>query len=89
MGFMNKMFGSGKKGVQCVKNPDGSDTCMRFEVDGNGNKIATGSEINISVDPSTCKAVIGGDVNSLLDDEVEDFDNMARAKEKACKRGLS
>jgi hypothetical protein len=87
MGF-KQFFGGKQKGVQCSKNPDGSDTCVRYELDNNGNKIATGSELTLSVDPSTCQAVMGGDVNSLNDDEVDDFDRMAKAKERACKRGI-
>ena len=83
MGFLGK-----KKGIQCEKNSDGSQTCTRFEVNGS-QKIATGSTITLSVDPSTCKAVISGDVSSILDDEMEDFNKIKNSMEAGCRRGIA
>lgn len=78
-----------KKGVQCEKNPnDGSLTCTRFEIKGN-QKIATGSSLTFSIDPSTCQAVVSGDVNSILDDEFEDFDKIKKSMEAGCRKGIA
>jgi hypothetical protein len=86
MGFKDLM--GKKKGVQCERNSDGSQTCTRFAVDGD-QKIATGSSLTFSVDPQTCKAVVSGDVSSILDEEMEDFNKIKSAMEAGCRRGIA
>ena len=80
------LFGK-KKGWDCHANPDGTTTCRRFEA-GKNQKLATGTEITIGADPKNgCEPVLTGDVNSILDDESEDVDKIAKRVSAQCRRG--
>jgi hypothetical protein len=85
MNPIKKMFGMDKEGDDCRDNEDGSTTCRRFKTD-KDSKLATGSEVTIHTDQKTCKAFFTG--YSVLDEDKEAFEELAKRKEKACRGGM-
>ncbi|MFW9880957.1 MAG: hypothetical protein ACFFG0_48465 [Candidatus Thorarchaeota archaeon] len=81
------LFGN-KDGMDCEEEEGtGNLHCRKFKVD-KGNKLATGSEATIVVDPNTCKASFTGKYSVLEEDE-EDFNRIAKKRDTACKGGLN
>jgi len=85
MGAFDFIFGN-KDGMDCSENEDGTLTCRKFKVNKN-SKLSTGSEATIAIDPKTCKAFFSGRYSVLEEDE-DDFQRIAKKRESACKGGL-
>jgi len=83
MGLKQFLGMKGSKGIQCEKNSDNSQTCTRFEIQGN-QRISTGSSLTFSVDPQTCSAGVSGDVTSILDEEMNKKINGSRLSTRTC-----
>ena len=87
MGFLRKSKG----GWICdpSSNPDGTRTCRRVETE-KGQRVATGTEINIGVDPNTCEPIFSGDAQMLMDEDEKQITNIAHKMTSQCKkdRGL-
>lgn len=83
MGFLG--FGD-KNGMDCEPDEQGNLVCRKFKA-GKDNKLATGSEATISIDPKTCEANFIGRYSVLEEDE-EDFQRIAKKRAIACKKGL-
>lgn len=82
-------FGAGEqKGIQCERGENGEQHCTRFMVK-DGQRISSGSTVTFVLDPETCQVVMGGNVNSIMDDEAEDFAKVQKAMEQGCRRGLA
>ena len=82
-------FGGKQGGWQCEKNPDGvSRTCTRFEVV-DGQRVATGTVVTLTPDPTTCDVAIGGDVSSMMDKDLEDINKIAKSMKQGCTRGIA
>mgnify|MGYP001558744528 FL=1 len=79
---------SARKGIMCERSQDGAQQCTRFEVV-DGQRVATGTTINLNIDPSTCQVTMGGDVNSIMDDEYEDLNKVKKGMEVGCRRGIA
>lgn len=75
---------SKKMGFECEENEDGSQTCRRF-VNKRGKRLATGTELELIPDPSTCKVRISGTVN---DEDREAVEQRAKDIETKCKKGF-
>lgn len=81
-----RLFGKGKGGWNCDQvNPDGTRTCRRVKIE-NGERLASGSEITIGVNPETCDPVFTGDAQFIMDDEDNEIDSIARRMTSQCKR---
>lgn len=76
-----------KGGMDCSENEDGTLTCRKFSVS-NNSKLSTGSEATIGIDPKTCKAFFSGRYSVLEQDE-EDFQRIAKKRESACRGGIN
>lgn len=87
MTIFEKVLGS-RKGWQCNKNPDGSDTCIRFKAE-DGGRVGNGTQVTIGIDEKTCSPILTGDVNSIMDDDLEDIKKLSEQKALACKRGIA
>ena len=83
MGFLG--FGD-KDGMDCENDENGNLHCRKFKA-GKNSKFATGSDATILVDPSTCKASFTGKYSVLEEDE-EDFQRIAKKRETACRGGI-
>lgn len=81
MGFLKK-----KQGWECHENQDGTKTCSRFDIDKN-EKVGTGTDVTIGMDPKTCEPFLTGDV-SILDDDDEDMSRIIKKMKSGCRRGL-
>ena len=66
-------------------NSDGSRTCRRIEID-NGDRVATGTEINVSINPETCEPIFSGDAQFMLDEDEKHINNIAKKMSSQCKR---
>ena len=77
------------KGWNCKKQEDGSQSCKRFEVNEEGKKIGTGSEVNVGVDDN-CNPVFTGDVNQIMDEDAEAIEEVSKKVTSSCrkKKGL-
>lgn len=75
-----------KNGMDCEETEEGL-LCRKFVSDGK-SKIASGSSALINVDPKTCKSFFSGKFSVLEEDE-EDFNRIAKKRESACKGGLN
>ena len=83
---MRNPFGK-KKGWNCDQiNEDGSTTCRRFEIGKDGQKLATGTQVNIKVDPETCEPIFAGGTQTFLDDDDEAISNVAKKMTAKCKK---
>lgn len=83
MGFLG--FGD-KDGMDCAEDEHGNLHCRKFKAT-KGSKLASGSEATIAVDPQSCKAFFTGRYSVLEDDE-DDFQRIAKKREAACTRGI-
>lgn len=85
------LFGKGKqdKGFECNTNPDGSETCKRIVRGKDGKPDYTGEEMTIDADPSDgCKPYKVGNMR-VMDDEMSDFDKVAKRVAAGCKRKVA
>ena len=80
------LFKSTKKGMRCEENQDGSLTCKPYKVE-NNEKLATGSEVTVQVDPQTCKPIFLGGIDMIEDDE-KSISRAVKRRVEACKRGF-
>jgi len=83
------VFGKGrmKEGWDCDNlNEDGSRTCRRVIIKDDGTKMATGTEITLGVDPTTCKPVLSGDTQTILDDDDDNISSIANRMTSQCKK---
>jgi hypothetical protein len=87
-GGINNMgiFGGKKAGWDCKKTEDGKMTCIRFE-SGKGEKIADGTQITIGVNNTTCEPYLDGDI-SILDDDEDQVNKIAKKMSASCRKGL-
>ncbi len=82
-------WGREKKGISCIPNEDGSETCKRVIRAKDGQLVTDGQEWTIEADPSKdCEARIGGDLTVFDDDWKAVEDSMKRVK-AGCKRNNS
>jgi hypothetical protein len=78
------LFKKSRKGWDCRDESDGTTRCRRIEqVD--ENRLGTGTDIGIGVDPETCQPIFKGDV-SIMDDDEGDIDRIVQRKVGACRR---
>ena len=80
MGIFNKE----KRGMKCIPNEDGSHTCTPYRVSGE-EKMATGTEVTIAVDPTTCKPIFSGAVD-MIDEDEDSINKVANNLIKSCKK---
>lgn len=73
-----------KMGFECEENEDGSKTCRRY-VNKRGKRFATGTDVELIPDPTTCKVRVSGIVN---DEDRESVEQRARDMETKCKKGF-
>lgn len=86
---MKKFFKKEEKGFECQTNQDGSETCKRIVKGPDGKMDYDGQELTIIADPSDgCKPVKVGNMR-ILDDEVGEFDKIAKRVSSGCKRQIS
>ena len=76
---MGKQFG-----LRCSPLEDGSQVCKRYKRQ-NGEKLATGTDAHLTIDPSTCKARATGDIN---DEDAEILEVELKKMENVCRRGF-
>ena len=68
-------------------NPDGSRTCRRIMKDKKGNqKLRTGTEITIGVDPDTCDPVFSGDTQTIMDEDDGAITEIANKVTSQCRK---
>ncbi|MEK6883682.1 MAG: hypothetical protein AABY22_28900, partial [Nanoarchaeota archaeon] len=85
-GIGNFLFGS-KDGMDCEQDPEtGNHICRKFKAT-KGSKLASGSQAEISIDQQSCNAHFIGRYSVLEEDE-EDFDRVAKKLEAGCRKGL-
>lgn len=84
---IKELFGGGSKGVDCVQNEDGSQTCNIFKKDGN-NLLATGTQFTLAVDPNSCDVGIVGHSRVSQDDEALVEATIKKMKQ-GCQRGIA
>ena len=66
---------------------DGSRTCRRIIKDKKTNqKLVTGTDITIGVDPETCQPIFSGDSQSIMDEDDEAITDIATKMTSQCKR---
>ena len=72
------------KGERCEEMEDGGSICKRYKKQGN-QKLATGTDIEFSLDRKSCTVRIIGDIN---DDDVDWANQKAKRIEGDCKKGF-
>lgn len=77
---------SADRGMNCQPEEDGSYVCRPYQVK-KGEKLATGTEVRIAVDPSTCKRVVTGGFD-IMDKDEQAVDKIAKKLELSCRKGL-
>ena len=82
------MFSKEKKGMNCIPNPDGSQTCRRIlKNNKTGELLTTGEEVTISADPSNnCTPTFSGGNLTVLDDEWGKFEEVAGKVSAGCRK---
>lgn len=86
MGLKNLFKGSSEKGMECNNNPDGSVTCKRIVRAKDGKLDFDGQEVTIGANPDDgCKPVLIGS-SRMMDDEVGEFDKIAKKVTGGCHR---
>ena len=88
MGKLKNFFGGSEKGSQCVRNPDGTQTCSIYSVEGN-QKVATGTAVTIGVDSSSCEPMLMGDINAINESDSEEVKKVMDSMRSGCKKGLT
>ena len=81
------IFKRDRAGWNCRDNQDGTTTCIRFEADDKNQKVSTGTEITITINPHTCQPYFSGDV-SILDSDEKKIDSIVKKKTMSCRKGL-
>lgn len=77
---------SDKSGMDCVKDEtDGTITCTKFEAK-RGGKFATGSTARLAIDQQCNVQWVGH--RSVLKGDEDDFDEMAKKIQAACRNGV-
>lgn len=76
-----------EEGWECSEQGDGITKCKRIEVDEQGQKVFTGTEFGIGVDPNTCESYFTGDM-SIMDRDEKKVSSIVKKKVSSCKRGL-
>jgi len=82
------LFNRKRPGWNCdaITNADGTRTCRRFEVGKDNNRFATGTEVNINVNPETCEPVFSNESQFLLDDDEKSIETIAKKMTSQCKK---
>lgn len=75
------------EGWECRDESEGVTKCQRIEIDEQGQKIATGTEFGVGVDPNTCEPYYTGDM-SIMDRDEKKVQSIVKKKVSSCKRGL-
>ena len=75
------------EGWECRNNQDGTKTCARIKIQ-DGKEIADGTVVTIGM-TDKCEEVLTGDVNRILDKDVEKINQIVGQMKGSCKRGLS
>lgn len=78
------MFKEKKMGMECEEQTDGSKVCRRYKIK-KGDAYATGTEVQLIPDPTTCKVRIVGRVN---DEDRASINEEVKNMENACKKGF-
>jgi hypothetical protein len=86
MGLKN-FFKGNQEGTRCVTDENGIQQCTRTQVV-NDSITSKGTTVSIGLDSKTCTAFIVGD-NNVLDEDKAWVEELMKAKEKACQRGLA
>lgn len=75
---------SGNRGSRCIENEDGSRSCKIYKRQ-RGEKLATGTDVDLVLDENSCKVRIVGDIN---DEDREAIERESREMENICRRGF-
>ena len=75
------------EGWECHDQESGITKCQRIEVDEQGQKIPTGTEFGVGVDPNSCEPYYSGDIN-IMDRDEKKVASIVKKKVSSCKRGL-
>jgi hypothetical protein len=87
MGIKDFLGLSSGKGLDCVDNEDGSKSCTVFDKSGNSLR-ATGTSINVMIDPKSCEPILVGH-NRLLDEDEEAVKSALDKMKAGCQRGIA
>ena len=71
-------------GMECEEHSDGSKTCKRYKIK-KGGAYATGTDVELIPDPTTCKVRRVGRVN---DEDKNAIDQEIKEMENKCKKGI-
>jgi hypothetical protein len=85
VGKISKALGFGDKDGWDCEERDGKLHCQKFSVSGNA-KIANGTEFSVITDPQTCKSSFSG--YSVLSEDEEEANKIAKKQERTCRGGL-
>lgn len=74
-----------RQGWDCETQEDGSQSCKRIEQNAQGKKVATGTEVNVAVDPETCQPVLTGNRNEIMDEDAGAIKEISERVTKKCR----
>ena len=85
---MGRFFGFGEKeGWACeVDSETGGKRCRKFKATKNAN-LANGTEVTLVVEPKTCHVHVSG-YSTILNDDEDDLNKLAKKMEASCKGGI-
>lgn len=84
MGVIRKVFG-GSGGIRCTQTEEGL-RCQTYEKEGQ-DKLGTGTDFTMTIDPDTCKAQFSGGFDIAEGDEAR-VAKIKQELETQCRKGL-
>lgn len=78
------LFKEANMGLRCDELEDGSRVCKRYKKK-SGEKLATGTDVQLIQDPQTCKVRLVGDIN---DEDRGAIEMEAKKMENVCRKGF-
>lgn len=84
---LKDIFRGENGGTRCVQMENGVEMCSRMEIV-SGELVATGSNLPIAMNTDTCTATILGE-HSLMDKDREWANQVLKAKEQGCRKGIA